>query len=156
VIHHVGYVVPDLPRAIEWWTRTLGAGPFVVLEHIPFDEVTYEGSPAVYDHSSAFGSYGAILVELTVVHVASPGLNERLVGHGVGHVGMLTDDLDAYETDLPLFHTGAAALPGDPGALRARPGAHLGDSRNSSSRLIKPLAETKPPVSERVHRGPPK
>jgi catechol 2,3-dioxygenase-like lactoylglutathione lyase family enzyme len=106
VIHHVGYVVPDLPRAIEWWTRTLGAGPFVVLEHIPFDEVTYEGAPALYDHSSAFGSYGAILVELTVVHVASPGLNERLVGHGVGHVGMLSDDLDAYETDLPLFHTG--------------------------------------------------
>jgi hypothetical protein len=55
VIHHVGYVVENLPAAIEQWTRDFAAGPFQTLAHIEFDEVTYEGAPAVYDHSSAFG-----------------------------------------------------------------------------------------------------
>ena len=48
------------------------------MEHIAFDEVTFEGAPAVYDHSSAFGAWGPILVEVTQVHDAQPaGLAAR-------------------------------------------------------------------------------
>src|SRR4029079_1067048 len=67
VIHHVGYVVEDLPAATQRLARAFGAGPFPTLEHIAFDEVTFAGEPAVYDHSSAFGAWGPILVELTQV-----------------------------------------------------------------------------------------
>jgi catechol 2,3-dioxygenase-like lactoylglutathione lyase family enzyme len=116
VIGHVGYVVEDLPAAVARFERDFGAGPFQLLEHIAFDEVTYEDAPAVYDHSSAFGAWGPILVELTVVHDAQPaGLRDAFVapGAGVGHVGWLADDLDAEvarleAAGLQVFHTGRA------------------------------------------------
>ncbi len=113
-IHHIGYVVDDIPTAVEWAVSTLGAGPFFLIEHLRFDEVTYAGAPAAYDHSSAFGQWGDIKVELTVVHSAAPaGLADAFAGPTprVGHVAFLADDLEAETAELeaaglPLFHTG--------------------------------------------------
>jgi catechol 2,3-dioxygenase-like lactoylglutathione lyase family enzyme len=116
VIHHIGYVVEDIPRAVDWAVSTLGAGPFFAIEHLEFDEVTYDGAPAAYDHSSAFGQWGELRLELTQVHSAAPaGLAAMLGGPAPrpGHVAWLADDLDA-ETErltaggLHLFHTGRA------------------------------------------------
>ncbi len=113
-LHHVGYVVDDLPEGVQRFAAATGAGPFLAIEHIAFDEVTFHGEPARYDHSSAFGAWGPILVELTEVHDAQPdGLRAALVapGAGVGHVAWLADSLDA-ETErlrahgLAPFHTG--------------------------------------------------
>jgi catechol 2,3-dioxygenase-like lactoylglutathione lyase family enzyme len=113
-IHHVGYVVDDLAEGVDRAVATLGAGPFFAIEHLTFDEVTFAGGPAVYDHSSAFGAWGPLLVELTVVHDAQPaGLADALVapGGGIGHVAWLADDLDAEVARLTAlgcepFHTG--------------------------------------------------
>jgi hypothetical protein len=114
VIHHLGYVVDDLRAGVERFAADFGAGPFFVMEHIEFAEVTYRGEPALYDHSSGFGQWGPILVELTQVHDAQPaGLREALVapGGGVGHVGWLADDLAAeaarlVAAGLEPFHSG--------------------------------------------------
>ena len=128
VIHHVGYVVDDLRAGVERFARDVGAGPFYAMEHIAFDEVSFEGGEAVYDHSSAFGAWGPILVELTQVHEARPaGLADALSqpGDGIGHVAWLADDLPAEvarleAAGLHLFHTGrtgpvsAAWLTGPP------------------------------------------
>jgi catechol 2,3-dioxygenase-like lactoylglutathione lyase family enzyme len=114
VIHHIGYVVDDLRSGIERFAADFGAGPFFVMEHIAFEEVTYEGGSAVYNHSSGFGRWGSILVELTQVHDAQPaGLRDALTapGDGVGHVAWLADDLEAetarlVAAGLSPFHTG--------------------------------------------------
>jgi catechol 2,3-dioxygenase-like lactoylglutathione lyase family enzyme len=114
VIHHVGYVVDDLRTGVERFARDFGAGPFFAMEHIAFDDVTFDGSPAVYDHSSAFGAWGPILVEITQVHDAQPaGLAKLLTrpGGGLGHLAWLTDDLAAETGRLEAagmrcFHTG--------------------------------------------------
>lgn len=112
MIHHIGYVVDDIPRAVGWAVSTLGAGPFFLIEHLEFDEVTFAGEPAAYDHSSAFGQWGELKLELTQVHSAAPaGLAEALGGAGFGHVAWLADDLEAETArltaaGLPLFHTG--------------------------------------------------
>ncbi len=113
-VTHLGYVLEDLRTGVERFARDHGAGPFFALEHIAFDEVTYEGAPAVYDHSSAFGAWGPILVELTQVHDAQPeGLAEALTpaAGGLGHLGFLADDLEAETARLEAaglhcFHTG--------------------------------------------------
>lgn len=115
-INHVGYVVDDVETAVEWAVSTLGAGPFFLVSHMRFEHCTYNGRPAQYDHSSAFGQWGPIKVELTVVHGADPqGLADLLGGPTprVGHVGTLVDDLEAESAalelaGLPVFHTGGA------------------------------------------------
>jgi catechol 2,3-dioxygenase-like lactoylglutathione lyase family enzyme len=115
-IHHVGYVVADLQSGAEHFARSFGAGPFFGMEHLEFDHVDYRGAPAVYDHSSAFGQWGPILVELTEVHDAQPqGFRDALVkpGGGVGHVAWLADSLEDEVARLTAagytaFHTGRA------------------------------------------------
>ena len=132
-IHHVGYVVDDLRAGVERFADDHGAGPFFVMAHIVFDEVSYEGSPATYDHSSAFGQWGPLLVELSQIHDAQPeGLRDRLTapGAGVGHIGFLTDSL-ANETvrltrlGFEPFHAGrtgpASAVWFDGGDLFGHP-----------------------------------
>jgi methylmalonyl-CoA/ethylmalonyl-CoA epimerase len=127
-IHHIGYVVDDLRSGAERFAATLGAGPFLGLEHIEFEEVTFQGEPAVYDHSSAFGQWGPIIVELTQVYDAQPaGLADAFAkpGAGVGHVAWLADSLEdevsrLRTVGLTPFHTGRTGpasvvwLHGDP------------------------------------------
>jgi hypothetical protein len=113
-LHHVGYVVDDLPTAARDFAKRFGAGPFYAFEHIVFDEVTHRGEPAVYDHSSAFGQCGPIIVELTKVHDVRPaGLADALVkpGGSIGHVGWLAESLEDEAARLEAaglvpFHTG--------------------------------------------------
>ncbi len=132
-LHHVGYVVESLHRDAARFAETFGAGPFFAMEHIAFDEVTYRGGPATYDHSSAFGRWGEIIVELTEVHEARPaGLRDALIapGGGIGHVAWLAASLQE-ETDrlcalgLEPFHTGrtgpASAVWFDGGRLVGHP-----------------------------------
>jgi len=115
-ITHIGYVVDDIESAVDWALRTFGAGPFFQVAHMQFDTCTYLGRPANYDHSSAFGQWGQIKIELTVVHSADPPqLAEMLGGPAprLGHVGWLSDDLDADSSlleaaGMPMFHTGSS------------------------------------------------
>ncbi len=132
-LHHIGYVVEDLRAGVKRFAATTGAGPFYAMEHIEFDEVTYRGGDAVYDHSSAFGSWGPIIVELTQVHEARPaGLADALVGagQGVGHAAWLAELLEEETARLRAagqepFHTGrtgpASAVWFDGGPLFGHP-----------------------------------
>jgi hypothetical protein len=132
-IHHLGYVVEDLHRDVPRFAAATGAGPFYAMEHIPFDEVTYRGEPAVYDHSSAFGAWGPLIVELTQVHAAEPaGLRDSFVAPrgGVGHVAWLADSLEdevarLRNAGITPFHAGrtgpASAVWLDGGELFGHP-----------------------------------
>ena len=68
----------------------------------------------MYDHSSAFGQWGPLFVELTQVHDAQPaGLRDSLVapGGGVGHVAWLADSLEdevarLRHAGITPFHAG--------------------------------------------------
>jgi catechol 2,3-dioxygenase-like lactoylglutathione lyase family enzyme len=113
--HHLGYVVGDLEAAAERFARAAGAGPFLMIEHVPLSEVTFDGAPAAYDHSTAFGQWGPVIVEISVVHSASPDGLGAFLGSSrppaIGHVAWLVDDLDAESArleagGLPLRHTG--------------------------------------------------
>jgi hypothetical protein len=113
-IHHIGYVVEgDLRDALPGFIQRLETGPFFLIEHLAFDETTYRGGPAQYDHSSAFAATaGGLLVEVSQVHSASPPELEALLGRpGFGHVGIVADDAAAEvarleSVGLEVFHTG--------------------------------------------------
>lgn len=114
--HHIGYVVDDISAAVDWVVSALGAGPFFLIDHLPFDSVTFEGQPAAFDHSAAFGQWGPIKLELTVIHNAQPaGLAAALGGPPgrVGHVAWVVDDVEVESALLaaagaPSFHEGRA------------------------------------------------
>jgi catechol 2,3-dioxygenase-like lactoylglutathione lyase family enzyme len=113
-IHHIGYVVEgDLRAALPGYVEALDTGPFFLMDHLAFDETTYRGQPAEYDHSSAFAATpSGLLVEVSQVHSASPpALQEALGRPGFGHVAWLAEDLDAETARLEAkgirpFHTG--------------------------------------------------
>jgi hypothetical protein len=94
--HHYGYVVDDLERAAEQWAAVAGVGPFLVLEHVAFDEFTVDGQPALLDHSAAFAAFGDQFVELQVVHDFSPAATGRLFRAGqpgnLNHVAFAVAD----------------------------------------------------------------
>ena len=70
-VMQLGFVVPDIAAAAHHWAR-LGVGPFLMLEHIPFAEVVYQGQPVRVDMSAALAQWGEVQVELIQQHDAAP------------------------------------------------------------------------------------
>ncbi len=93
----VAYAVPDSRAAAAQWAERYGAGPFFVKSHIPLAEFPEPGF--VFDHTSAFGRWGNVMVELLQIHEVRPAAVERvLVSPGFHHVTWFADSV-AAETD---------------------------------------------------------
>ncbi|MEM9609024.1 MAG: VOC family protein [Actinomycetota bacterium] len=95
-IVQVAYGVADPETAAAEWQQR-GAGPFVVNRHIELAEVLHDGADATLDHSSAYGAWGNVMVELICVHDATPPSlldGTRSDGTGVHHVAVFAEDLD--------------------------------------------------------------
>nr|MBA3844886.1 VOC family protein [Actinomycetota bacterium] len=103
-ISHVSYVVEDIPTAVERWISVLGAGPFFLLERVKFDVVKFEGRPAVFDHSAAFGQWGSVAIELQQFYSVSPSnLEQRLRGGSapqINHTAYISSDAAADSAEL--------------------------------------------------------
>ena len=76
----IAYAVPDAFEAAKKWVEDFGAGPFFISEHIPVTEVLYRGTPATFDHTSAYGQWGDIMVELVQDHGTGPSVVRDLFG----------------------------------------------------------------------------
>lgn len=119
-VHHLGYVVDDIERSSALFVERFGAGPFFRLDHVPLEGITSRGAPATYDHSSAFGAYGTVFLELMEFHEVGPESARAafdLPRPSLHHVARLAPSID----------TGITALEerSIPEVLRA----HLGDIR---------------------------
>lgn len=120
-IHHINYLVEDIPAAVDQWVATTGAGPFFWLgEDIEFDESEFRGEPCLLSHGAVIGRWGSIALELTQIHDISPAPFEELfLGNSrtlprVGHVSFVTADRAAENKRLTEF--------GMPQFFRARKG----------------------------------
>jgi hypothetical protein len=92
----LAYAVPDATAAAERWSREVGAGPFFVREHIPLVDVMYRGRPASFDHTSAYGQWGPIMVELVQDHTEGPSVVHDVFPPGTGglhHLAFMVDDV---------------------------------------------------------------
>lgn len=118
-VHHISYVVADLRAAIDWWVSTLGAGPFFMMEDMQLDEAVYLGEPCVFEHSTAFGQWGPIAIELQELHDVQPAGLATLVsgtnGAGINHAAFVADD--------PVEESARLADLGMPFFLRLRKGS---------------------------------
>jgi catechol 2,3-dioxygenase-like lactoylglutathione lyase family enzyme len=99
--HHICIEVDDLQQSAEAIAKTLGGGPFFLMEHAAFDEIEYVGGPAKWDHSLAFGYVGTLLVELHLTHSVEPAELGKLVGNRpISHTAYLVDDIFAESDRL--------------------------------------------------------
>ena len=87
----VAYPVADVHAAARQWAARTAAGPFFVVEHIGLEAARIDGAPGPFDHSSAYGQWGAVMVELVEEH--TPALVSP--GRGVHHLAFVVDDLAA-------------------------------------------------------------
>ncbi len=99
----IAYAVPDAAAAAAEWAATYGAGPFFVRPHITVTNVRYRGRPAEFDHTSAYGQWGGIMVELVQDHGAGPSAVRDMYApeeSGLHHLAFFVDDLDATTAAL--------------------------------------------------------
>jgi hypothetical protein len=94
----MAYVVEDVHKAIDWWTRNAKAGPWFVLPHFLGEHQFYLGAPSTADVTIAMGFAGHMQIELIQPLDENPSvyrdaINER--GYGFHHVGVAFDDAEA-------------------------------------------------------------
>ena len=121
----IAYGVDDLEYAVSEWERR-GAGPFLVREHIPVEGAVVFGEHSAFDHSSAYGWWGELMVEL--VHVHAPTSLQHL---GVHHLAFFVDSFGDASREL--------AAAGFPAVLTARAGTTdfaFHDARDPLGHLI--------------------
>jgi catechol 2,3-dioxygenase-like lactoylglutathione lyase family enzyme len=93
----IAYHVPDPERAAHDYARQFGWGPFFLFEHIALASCRYRGQPARFDHSSAYGQAGDLMIELITQHDDTPSVLRDLYardGVGVHHVAHFVPDLE--------------------------------------------------------------
>lgn len=106
----IAYGATGVEDAAALWAGYLGIGPFFVRHNIPVTDVAIDGRPASFDHSSAFGQWGSIMVELIAVHDPP-----ALATAGLHHVAYFVESFDNASSEL--------AAAGWPATLTATAGA---------------------------------
>lgn len=97
-IRQVAYYVPDARAAAEAHAAAFGSGPYYVAEHIPMHMARYRGQPGVFDHTSAYGQWGDVMIEMVQVNSKEPSVFTDLYpdgGPGFHHIALIVDDLQA-------------------------------------------------------------
>lgn len=113
-IVQIAYHVPDIDAAARDFSARFGWGPFFILRHIPLASCTYRGAPGAFDHSSAYGQAGPVMVELVQQHNDGPSAVRDMYGpaeFGLHHMASFTDNL---QDSLDRY-----AAAGFPTAMRA-------------------------------------
>jgi hypothetical protein len=76
-VRQLAYKVNDLEAAAAAHHRAFGSGPFFVLRHIALSTSVNRGVERPFDHSSAYGQWGEVMVELVVQYNPDPsGLHD--------------------------------------------------------------------------------
>ena len=96
-IVQLAYHAPDIERAAEWFASELGAGPFYLLEHVALKSCRYRGAHSMFDHSSAYGQHGDVMIELIHQHDDAASPVRDMFGpeqEGLHHAAVFVDDID--------------------------------------------------------------
>lgn len=103
-LHHIGVVVRDVDKAVEYFTSIFGLGPFTtqVFDMKDFDYALCRGKPTQSVLKAAFAPLGPILIELIEVLEGETPHSEflREKGEGFQHLGFEVDNIEAM---LPLL-----------------------------------------------------
>lgn len=94
----IAYHVPDPEAAAHRFASELGWGPFFLMEHIPLEWARHRGVVREFDHTSAYGQAGDMMVELITQHDDRPSALRDLFAadeFGVHHVAAFVPHLQS-------------------------------------------------------------
>ena len=139
----VAYHVPDPEAAARRYASEFGWGPFFVMEHIALAHSRYRGRPASFDHSSAYGQAGGLMIEFITQHGDGPSALRDLFGptqSGLHHVASFVPDL---ATTIAAFRSR-----GYEAALEARTTTGVDFAMIDTSRVLGHMIEVYEPVNQ--------
>lgn len=96
------FVVNDIEASIRKWVRTMGVGPFVLLENLHIPGTTYRGGPTEFRLHAALAASGDVQIELIQPLYDGPSIYRDFFKpgeEGFHHIGLLTDDI-ARDIDI--------------------------------------------------------
>ncbi len=108
----LAYFVPDIDAAARAHSKSFGSGPYFVARNVPLSSSMHRGVDQTFDHSSAYGQWGDVMLEFVQQHGDDPSACHDIypVGsgrHGLHHTALFVADLDRaiarFEADgMPL------------------------------------------------------
>lgn len=114
------WIVRDLSKAMDHWTRTYNIGPFFVIPHAKIEGLRYRGRPSTMDYSGALAFQGTMMIELIEQHDDSPSVyNEsgNSADQFFHHICGVTSEFDKLYGSFVETHV-TAAMEGSFGATR--------------------------------------
>lgn len=89
----LSFYVEDLDKAAERFNKLFGAGPFIKMGPMTFEECIYRGKKVDPTFEIALGMWGPIEVELVHKISGEPYLFDEY-GYGFNHINVIVDDYD--------------------------------------------------------------
>ena len=117
-MRQLGYVVPDIEAAMDYWSRTLGVGPWYYNPKVPIVNYLYRGESYQPHNSVALANSGPMQVELIQTRNDVPSMYRdflRAGRTGLQHVAYWTTDYDA-DVARYLAHGFKPVMQGEVGA----------------------------------------
>jgi catechol 2,3-dioxygenase-like lactoylglutathione lyase family enzyme len=94
----LAYHVPSPGAAAQRAAKEHGWGPFFLMEHIPLAWARHRGREAAFDHSSAYGQAGDVMIEFICQHGDAPSALRDMYAEdasGIHHVATFVPDVRA-------------------------------------------------------------
>jgi len=94
-IMQLAYLPADFEAAVEYWTGTMGVGPFYLLENVRLGAMRYRSQPTDASFSIALAYWGDIQIELVRAENDAPSLyfGEYALQDRLHHVCITVDDI---------------------------------------------------------------
>ncbi len=128
-VRQLGFVVHDLDRALEYWTKTLRVGPFFTIRNVVPEKWHYRGQPSLAPRASiALANSGDLQIEIIQQHDDHPtGWRDFLASgrEGFQHVSswLTRAEYDATMARMlaagtDVIHAGVSNITTSPGTMR--------------------------------------
>lgn len=92
----IAYFVPNIREAAARMSATFGAGPFHIIERIKLAKGEHRGRDCLFVHSSAYGQWGNVMMELVQQDEEGPSPFRDMYRpgeQGLHHVATFVDDV---------------------------------------------------------------
>jgi catechol 2,3-dioxygenase-like lactoylglutathione lyase family enzyme len=104
-LRQVAYFCADVRAAALAHHQQFGSGPYFIAEHIPLSRSVHRGVERTFDHSSAYGQWGEVMIEFVQQNNPGPSaMHDLFPEHsgrwGLHHTALFVDDVDAAAAKL--------------------------------------------------------